>query len=144
VRGVVDHGDAERPHHRETAEVDDEVVVAEGRPPLAERHVPVPGGAALGDDLGAVVRGQELPLLHVQRLPRLAAATIRSVWRERKRDLEDVRHLGGDLALLGEVDVGEDREVVPLLHLGEDREAFSRPGPRKEEPALRWPCRKRP
>ena len=84
---------------------------------------------AFVDDLLAVVGREELALLHVHGLlrggrreneVRLAA--------EERGNLEDVRHLRHDRALLGLVDVRQDREVGLFLDLREDREPLFDPG----------------
>ena len=42
--------------------------------------------------------------------------------------MEDVDDLGGGLGLLGFVDVGDDRNPMGLLDLGEDFQSFLQPG----------------
>ena len=72
------------PEHGQRPHVDDQVVITETDAALGDEHRLVALGGDLLDYVPHVRRREELPLLDVDGLARRAAATSRSVWRERK------------------------------------------------------------
>lgn len=125
VGGVEDDGVAELAEEGEAAEVDDEVVVAEGGAALGEPEVAVAGGLGLVDDVAHVLRGHELGLLDVQRFARARGGDDEvGLSREEGGDLDHVQHLGGGGGLLRAVDVAEHTDADLALDLGEDAQAL--------------------
>ncbi len=132
MRGVENHGRADRRHDRQRTHVGDQRIVAEGGAALAEQDV---GVAALSSSLASTFfmsqGARNWPFLTLITRPVLAAATRRSVWRRQEgrylQDVDDLAHVG---ALFFSVDVGQNRNAEFLLEVGKTSSAFSRPIPR--------------
>ena len=128
-------GVAEFPHHREGPHVHDQVVVAERRAALGDEHPLVAGAGDLRDRVADVARGEELALLDVHGAARCAAAaTSRSVWRQRNAGIcRTSATSAAGAACDGLVDVGQDGHAQvrldPRRGSGGPRRG---PGPRYE------------
>ena len=85
------------------------------------------------------------PFLMLTTLPVRAAATIRSVWRDRNAgNLQDVGDLRRPGRLPGLVDVGQDRHADLAPHARERGQPGLEPGPRNDCPTCDSPCRTTP
>src|SRR4051812_15838460 len=121
VRHIEDDGHAERAHHRKRTHVDDEIVVAEARAALGDRHARIAGIDDLRDRMLDVVRGEELPLLDVHDPAGLCRGDEQiGLTAEECRDLEHVGDLAGGARLCRFVHVGQNRHFEPALDAGED------------------------
>ncbi len=129
VRHVEDDRVAQLAQHRERPHVNDQVVVAEADAALRHEHALVAGRRDLGDGMAHVVRRQKLSLLDIDDGPRARGGNeeIR-LTRQKRRDLNDVRHRGCCRRLSGLVDVREDRQSCSRLDVG--KRAKSRVEPR--------------
>ena len=121
MRAVEDHR-REGTHGRQRTEVDHQVVVAERRAALHQRHRAVPRDRLhLRHRVPHVFGGHELALLDQHRLARgrRGEQQVRLPAQE-SGDLQHVRHLRhlGDVA--GLVHIGVDRQAGLALHVGED------------------------
>ena len=141
VGDVVDDGIAERAQHREGAHVDDEVVVAEAEAALGDDDVascrlPVTFSIACRMSSGA----RNCPFLMLTTRPVRAAATSRSVCRDRNAGIcstSATSAAGRRLRRL--MDVGEDRDLAPLLDARRgSRTPSARPGPRNDSSEVRF------
>jgi hypothetical protein len=127
--GGVEDDRGEVAHDGQGAHVDDEVVVAEAGSALAEADTLVAGVADLLDGVGHVRGGNELTLFDVE-----GAAGLRGgdeeigLAAEEGGDLEHQVHIAHGVrearAVLGSVDVGEDRKAGVLRDGAEDAGAF--------------------
>ena len=128
VRGVKDDG-RELAHDGERAEVDDEVVVAEGRAALGEEDTLVAGGADFFDAVSHVGRGNELALFDVDGAAGAAGGEQQvSLAAEEGGNLEHVDGLGGDFAVRWFVHVGEDWQARVARDATQDAHAFEESG----------------
>jgi hypothetical protein len=89
--------------------IDDQGVVAEAGAAFGEEDAFVAGGARLFDGILHVPRGDELALLDVDGAAGLACGDEQvGLAAEEGRNLQHVDGFGGDFAVAGLVDVGED------------------------------------
>src|SRR5262249_5014024 len=124
-----DHWCSEASHHAETAEVDHEVVVAEGRSALGQEHVSTSLGSELLDDVPHVPRREELPLLDVDGTAASGARRHQvRLAAEERGDLDQVQYLGRRRHLLGGVDIREDRTAERLADAPKDSQTLAEPG----------------
>ena len=130
--GRVEHDRvAERPHDRQPAEVDDQVVVAEARAALGQEHVArCPTPRTFSTTLAMSRGATNWPFFTFTGRP-LARARHDQVGlaAEERGDLEHVEHLGGGGDLGDVVHVGEYRETGLLLDLPEDPEPLDEARP---------------
>ncbi len=102
---------AEGAHYRERPEVDDEIVVAEGRATFGQHQFFVSRRGKLADNILHVPRGEKLPLLHADRLPRIRCSDEKVRLPAKKGwYLEDIEDFCGGPYLLDGMDVGNYRD----------------------------------
>ena len=110
--GAVEDDGRKLAHDGERAEIDDQVVVAEAGAALGEEDALVAGGADFLDGVIHVPGGDELAFLDVDGAAGFAGGDEQvGLAAEEGGDLEDVDGFGGDLAVGGLVDVGEDGQA---------------------------------
>ena len=127
--GIKNHRHAEASHHREAGEVVDQTPVAEERAPLAEHDVLATACEQFRDGMLHVAGGDELPLLHIHRLPRGSCGEEEiGLTAEERRNLDQVTDCTDRSPLIGEMHVGGHREPRGGPHLVEDREPFVETG----------------
>ncbi len=129
---VEDHAMARLPHDRQATHVDDEVMIAEGRAALGDEVILGAGLAQLGRDVVHVLRGEELPFLHVD----CAAAFGRrdeqvGLPAKEGGNLQDIDDLGGLLHLGNVMDVGEHRAAEPFFDGSQDFQPLRQARPAK-------------
>ena len=125
--GAVKDDGRERAHDGERAEIDDQIVVAEAGAALGEEDALVAGGADLFDGVAHVPGGDELAFLDVDGAAGFAGGDEQiGLAAEEGGNLEDVDGFGGDFAVGGLVDVGEDGKAGVLGEAAEDARAFCR------------------
>ena len=109
---------------------DNQVVVAEGDAALGEDDVFVAGWRPLLPTTFFMSHGaMNCPFLTLTTRPVFAAATTRSVWRQRKAGIcSTSRTSAAGATCLDGMDVGEHRNPERFLHLGEDAEPFVETG----------------
>jgi hypothetical protein len=117
-------------HDSEIERVDDQVVIPEGGPALAEQNFFVTGFFELLDDVSHLMGGEKLCFLDIDR-PSGFGQSHDEIGLTAKEggELEDVDYFGGRLGLVGFVDVGNNGYSMGLLDLGEDFQAFFQSGP---------------
>ena len=131
VRAVKDDR-GQRAHDGERAEIDDQIVVAEAGAALGEKDAPVAGGANFFDGVGHVPGGDELALLNIDGAPGFSGGDEQvGLAAEEGGDLEDVDGFGGDFAVGGLVDVGEDGKAGFAGEAAEDARALEKAGAAK-------------
>ena len=92
---------AEGPHDRECPEVDNEIVVAEGRAALRQHQVFVFRGGKFTDNVLHVPRRKKLTLLNVDRLAGIRCGNEKiRLPAEKSRYLNDIEDFGGGPYLL--------------------------------------------
>ena len=125
VGGVENDRNALFPHQVERAHIDDEVIISEGRAALGDEETVAAEGTHFIGDVHAIQRREELAFFHVHHAAgfrggleeiRLAA--------EEGGDLEEINVLGGDVSLLGGVDIGSDGAFQLLGNFAEDAAAL--------------------
>jgi hypothetical protein len=127
--GAVEDDGGELAQDAEGAHVDDEVAVAEGGAALGERDALVAGGEDFADGVFHVAGGDELAFFDVDGAAGVAGGDEQvGLAAEEGRDLEDVGAFGGDFAVGGFVDVGEDGEAGGFGDGAEDAGAFAQAG----------------
>ena len=130
MSGVHDDGAAEASHDDERPEIDDQVLVSEGRAPLGDQHLVVSRGAHLVDGVADFGRRQELPLLDVDRATGAAGGDQEiGLPAEERRDLQHVQDKGSFIGLGGLVDVREERDAHFRLDRLQDAQALLQTGP---------------
>ena len=131
VCGIEDDG-RERAHDGEGAEIDDEVVVAEGRAALGEEDAFIAGRAYLFEAVGHVPWGDELAFLNVDGAAGAAGGDEQvGLAAKEGGNLEDVDGFGSDLAVGGLMDVSEDGNARIFGDAAEDARAFFEAGAAK-------------
>jgi hypothetical protein len=135
VGGVEDHRIPPLTHDGKTAEVGDQVVIAEARPSLRQQQAVVPGGHGLVHDVFHIPWSEELPLLDVHHLagPGRRDHQIGLPAQER-RDLQHIQHLRGGMHVFDGVNIREHGHADLLADLFEDAEAFLHPEPAERRP----------
>ena len=125
VGGVEDHR-RELAHDGQRAEVDDEIVIAEGGAALSEEDSLVAGRTDLFDAVAHVSRRHELAFLNVDGTTGAAGGNKQiGLAAEERGDLQDVDGLCGDFAVAGLVNIGEDGKARVLRDAAEDARAFN-------------------
>src|ERR1700733_15401198 len=111
-------------HDGQAAHVTDQRVVAEAGAALAQQDVVVAGGGDLGGDGDHVPGGEELAFFDVDRAAGFAGGEQQvGLAAEEGRNLQHVDSLGGDGALFGSVDVGQDRKAGGGADVAENGQA---------------------
>ena len=124
VGGIENHRPAGLGQLRQRAHIADQRVVAEARAALADHHVGVAGGLGFRDHVGHVPWRQKLSLLDVERPAGLRCGDDQvGLPAQERRDLQNIDRLRRVRALLGGVDIGENRAAQPFAHLGQDRQS---------------------
>ena len=120
VGAVHDHRRHDVEHIGNVAEIDHEVVVAEGIAAFREPNLLRAGVASLFDRVAHVATAQKLCFFDVHRAscPRRRHEQI-GLTAEERRNLQHIAHFGDGRSLPRLVDVGEDAQTVLRLHLGE-------------------------
>ena len=119
-------------HDGERAEIDDQVVVAEGGAALGEEDALVAGGANFLDAVTHVGRRDELTFFDVDGTAGFSCGYEQvSLTTEKRRNLEDIDGFGGDLAVGGLVDVSQDGEASIFGDAAENARALRQAGPAK-------------
>ena len=125
MRGVEDDRVAEFFHDGEGANVDDEILVAEGGAAFGEDDVVVAGGGEFFDDIFHIPGREELGFFHVDDAICFGGGFEEiGLAREEGGDLQDVDDFGGWRGLFAFVNVGEDGELQIGFDFGEDAETF--------------------
>jgi hypothetical protein len=127
--GAVEDDGGHLAHDGQGADVDDEVVVAEGGAALSEADAGVSGVRDFLDGVLHVEGGDELALLDVDGAAGFCGGDEQvGLTAEEGGNLQDgfdvAERFGGLFALLGGVDVGEDGEAVRLGDGAQDAAAF--------------------
>ena len=131
VGGIEDDG-REVAHDGERAEIDYEVVVAEGGTALGKEYAFVAGGADFFDAVAHVPRGDKLAFLDVDGAAGFAGGNEQiGLTAKECGNLEDVDGLRGDFTLRGLVHVGKDRQAGRAGDAAEDAGAFNEAGTAK-------------
>jgi len=122
MRGIEHHGKAGLGQYRQPAHVGDHVFVAEAGAALAQQDVcRLPAWLTLAATCFMSQGARNWPFLMLMARPVAAAASRRSVWRQRKAGIcSTVDGLGHRGALLGGMDVGQHRAAEALAQLGQD------------------------
>jgi hypothetical protein len=127
--GAVEDDGGEFAEDAERAHVDDEVAVAEGGAAFGEEDAGVAGGGDFFDGVAHVAGGDELAFFDVDGAAGVAGGEEQvGLAAEEGGDLEHVGTFGGDFAVGGLVDVGEDGETGGLGDGAEDAGAFAEAG----------------
>ncbi len=130
--GAVKDDRGQGTHHGERAEIHDKIVVAEGRAALGEKYAIVAGGAEFFDGVRHVPRRDELTFLDVDGAAGFACGYEEvGLTAEECGDLEDVDRFGGDFAMRGLMDVGQDGKTGLAGEAAEDADAFDEAGAAK-------------
>ena len=116
-------------HDSEIERVDDQVVIPEGGPALAEQNFFVTGFFELLDDVSHLMGGEKLCFLDVDR-PSGFGQSHDEIGLTAKEggELEDVDYFGGGFGLMWFVDVGDHWHPMGFLDLGKNFQAFFQPG----------------
>ncbi len=126
---VENHGCPEGLHHPEAQHIDNQVVVAEGDPPFAEKNPFAPRFSELRQDVPHVLRGEKLPLFDLddRSRPREGCHEVGLAAQEggQLQDVADLRR-GGRLVRL--VDIGQDRNPETLPHFGQESQSLFQSG----------------
>ncbi len=116
-------------HDGERAEVDDQVVIAEGRTALGKEHAIVARGADLLDAMAHVPGSDELAFLDVDGAAGFAGCDEQvGLAAEERGNLEHISGFCGDFAVGRLVDVGKDGKAGVFGDLAEDAHAFFEAG----------------
>ena len=110
VGGVEDDGDAKGLHLGDGPHVADQPAVAEEGPAFAQEDAAAAGGLELGDDVCHVPWGEKLSLFYVDRPARAPGGGQKvGLPGEKRRDLQQVAHLGDRGRMFRQVDVRRRR-----------------------------------
>ena len=119
-------------HDGERAEIDHEVVVAEGRTALSEEDALISCGANFFDAVAHVPRRNELAFLDVDGAAGFAGGYEQfGLSAEKRGNLQNVDGLRGDFAIGWLVHVGEHRQAGRAGNAAEDARAFNEAGAAK-------------
>ena len=117
-------------HEGETAHVDHQIMITEGRSPFSHVIILAASRTQLGGNIIDIVRREKLSLLDVH-----GSATGRRCQQEiglaakKSRDLEDIDYFGGCFDLAGIMDVGQDGTSKPLFDLSENFKTLGKSWP---------------
>ena len=112
VSGVEHHSSPELFDDLQGAHVDDEVVVSERSSPFSNQELVIAGAVDLVDNVADIPGGQELAFFDIHDSAGLRSSHNQTgLAAQKRRDLDDVEHLGRRSDLFDGMDVADDRNV---------------------------------
>ena len=130
--GGIKNDRREAAHDGERAEIDNQIVVAEGRAALGEEDALITRGADFLDAVAHIAGRDELAFFDVYGTACFAGGHQQvSLATQKRGNLEDVDSFGGDIAVGGLVNVGEDGQAGVFSDAAKNARALRQARPSK-------------